>query len=64
MHLPEIRVQELPEGGWRAWVEGSKLSVVEESRGMAMRVIKEFWNEKLECDAYLEDYAKRLARGR
>lgn len=57
---PDILTQELEDGTWRAWIEGSKLSCIEKSRGHAIKTIKELWFEKLECDLYLEEYAKGL----
>ncbi len=59
--MPEIMTAQTSEG-WRAWMPGTKLECIEASKGMAIRSLRELYREKLDCDVYLENYAKRLKR--
>ena len=58
---PEIKTEHT-DNGWRAWMPGTKLECFEGSKGMAIRTLREIYKEKIECDNYLEHYAKRLKR--
>lgn len=61
MNKPEILTAQVPEG-WKAWIPGTKLEAIEESKGMAISTVRQLYQDKLDCDEYLENYAKRLSK--
>lgn len=57
---PEIFTAQTAEGdGWKAWIPGTKLEVIEKSKGQAITSLKQLYNDKIDCDQYLENYAKQ-----
>lgn len=55
---PEILTAQTADG-WKAWIPNTKLEAIEKSKGMAISTVRQLYNDKVDCDSYLEKYAKQ-----